>query len=172
MASAIHILNQIDCKWKMFQWVQPEIDSNLSTLYKPVLSDITYAPFETNTQHYTLSSKSKIEVDELFHRLRGEDWPKLESILDGSFESLPLTNFIKHECREFLTAVKKDRRISSNMFDQVDKHPSPRTHLKWVGKNFSECQIDEKTTHWINHIDDCLIAKKDYVFDANSPIRF
>ena len=172
MASSIHVLNQIGCKWKMFQWVQPETESDVFALYKPLLDDITYAPFAMNSQPYTLSPRSQIEVDDLFCRLRGEDWPTLESILDGSFESLPLTDFIKNECREFLTAVKKDRRISSNMFNKIDQHPSPNTHLKWVEKNLPEYLINETTKQWVNHIDDCLLGKKDYVFDANSPSRF
>ena len=172
MASAVHILNHTGCQWKMFRWSPPELYSDAVALYQPLLNNIVYAPFDANPQPYTLSPQFKIKVDDLFCRFRGQDWPALESILDESFESLPLTDFIKNECREFLTAVKKDRRISSNMFNKIDQHPSPNTHLKWVEKNLSEYSIDEKTKQWINHIDDCLIGKKDYVFDANSPTRF
>jgi hypothetical protein len=172
MASAVHVLEQIGCAWKMFQWPQPETDSDVLALYQPFLNNIVYAPFAANPQPYTLNAKSRLEVDDLFHRLKGEDWPSLESILDGSFESMILTDFIKDECKEFLAAIKKDRRMSSSMFNEIDQHPSPNMHLKWVEKNLSEYSIDEKTKQWINHIDDCLIGKKDYVFDANSPTRF
>ena len=172
MASVVHILDHTGCRWKMFQWNRPELDSDAFALYQPLLNNIVHAPFDANCQPYTLSPKSKIEVDDLFCRLRGQDWPALESILDESFESFPLTDFVKNECREFLTAVKKDRRISSNMFNKIDQHPSPNTHLQWVEKNLSEYLINETTKQWVNHIDDCLLAKKDYVFDANSPIRF
>ena len=172
MASAMHVLSQIGCKWKMFQWVQPETDSDAFALYNPLISNIVYAPFADNSQTYTLSPKSKIEVDDLFHRLRGKDWPDLESILDESFESMALTDFIKNECKEFLIAAKKDRRISSVMFNEIDQHPSPKIHLEWVEENLSEYSVDEKTKQWVNHIDDCLLSKKDYAFDANSPVRF
>ena len=172
MASAVHVLNHIGCQWKMFQWNQPELNSAAFALYQPLLSNIVHAPFDTNSQSYTLSPKSRIKVDDLFHRLRGEDWPALESILDESFESLPLTDFVKNECKDFLTAVKKDPRFSSNIFNQPDRHPSPNTHLQWVEKNLSEYLINETTKQWINHIDDCLRDKKSYVFDANNPIRF
>jgi hypothetical protein len=172
MASAVHILNQIGCKWKMFQFIQPETDSDAVALYNPLLRNIVHAPFAANPQPYTLSPRSRIQVDDLFHRLRGKDWPGLESILDGSFKSLPLNDFIKNECKEFLTAIKKDRRMSAGMFNELDRHPSPNTHLKWVEKNLSEYPIDENTKQWVSHIDDCLLSKKDYAFDANSPVRF
>lgn len=172
MASAVHILNHIGCRWKMFQWNQPDSDSDAFVLYQPLLANIVYAPFAANSQSYTLSPRSRIEVDDLFHRLRGEDWPELESILDESFELLPLTDFVKNECKDFLTAVKKDRRMSAGMFNELDRHPSPNTHLKWVETNLSEYTIDEKTKQWVSHIDDCLLSKKDYSFDANSPTRF
>lgn len=172
IVSAIHILNQIGCKWKMFQWIQPETDSDAFSLYKTLLSNVVYAPFATNAQSYTLHPRSRLEVDDLFHRLRGKDWPGLESILDGSFNSLPLSDFIKNECKDFLTAVKKDKRLSSNMFNKVDNHPSPNKHLEWVEKNLSEYPIDQNTKQWVNHIDDCLVAKQDYIFDINTPIRF
>jgi len=172
MASVVHILNHTGCRWKMFQWNQPELYSDAVALYQPLLNNIVYAPFDNNPRPYTLSPKFKIEVDNLFRRLRGKDWPALESIIDESFESLPLTDFIKNECREFLTTVKKDRSISSNLFDKIDTHPSPNTHLQWVEKNLSEYLINETTKQWINHIDDCLRDKKSYVFDANNPIRF
>jgi hypothetical protein len=172
MTSAVHVLNQIGCKWKMFQFIQPETESDAFALYTPMLSNIVYAPFAANSQPYTLSPKSRIQVDDLFHRLKGKDWPGLESILDGSFESLMLGDFIKNECKEFLAAVKKDQSISSGIFNKLDQHPSPNTHLKWVEKNLSEYSIDEKTKQWVSHIDDCLVRKKDYAFDANSPVRF
>jgi hypothetical protein len=172
MTSAVHVLNQIGCKWKMFQFIQPETESDAVALYTPMLSNIVYAPFAANSQPYALSPRSRIQVNDLFHRLKGKDWPGLESILDGSFESLTLDDFIKNECREFLTTVKKDRSISSNLFDKIDTHPSPNTHLQWVEKNLSEYLINETTKQWINHIDDCLRDKKSYVFDANNPIRF
>jgi hypothetical protein len=172
MSSAMHVLNQIGCRWKMFRFIQADQDSDVFDLYKPLLSNIVPASFAENPQPYTLSPRSKIEVDDLFHRLRGEDWPEVESILDGSFKSLPLSDFIKKECDEFLIAIRKDRRISSRIFNQVDKHPSPKIHLAWVEKNLSEYSIDEKTKQWINHIDDCLLNNRDYVFDANSPVRF
>jgi hypothetical protein len=172
MASAVHVLNHTGCRWKMFQWNRPETESDALALYTPLLRNIVHAPFAANPQSYTLSPKSRIQVDDLFHRLRGKDWPGLESIIDGSFESLPLNDFIKNECKEFLTAIKKDRRMSSGMFNELDQHPSPNTHLKWVEKNLSEYPIDEKTKQWVSHIDDCLLSKKDYAFDANSPTRF
>lgn len=172
IASAVHILNQIGCKWKMFQWQQAEPDSDVFSLYKPLLSNIVHAPFTANSQSYPMSPKFKIEVDDLFYRLRGNDWPTLESILDRSFESLPLADFIKNECEEFLAEIKKDRRISSNMFNELDQHPSPRMHLKWVEQNLTGYSIDEKTKQWVNQIDDCLIAKKNYAFESNNPIRF
>lgn len=171
--SAIMLLNQIGVNWKMFHWQPFDTDTESYKIYKDLLIELKHAPFNSNTQKYKkLQTSNRALVLDLYARLSGPDWPKLNSILDQTFDSIDLPTNIKNECADFLQKIKQDSRLSNKYVEDIDTHPSPMQHLAWVQNFLPEYDISQDTINWIKDIDQCLLNQKLYLFLPNHPFRF
>lgn len=172
-ASAAMLLNQLDVNWKMFHWQSIDCESESYKIYKDLLCNIQYAPFNSNTRPYKKLQTTNLDLlEDLYQRLSGPDWPELKSIMNFTFSSKSLPDNIKHECYEFLNLVQKDQRLSKKYTEDIDLHPSPLQHLDWVKNFLPEYAISQNTTDWVNDIDQCLSTQKLYSFLPKRPVRF
>ena len=119
-----------------------------------------------------MQTSNRALVLDLYARLSGPDWPKLNSILDQTFDSIDLPTNIKNECADFLQKIKQDSRLSNKYVEDIDTHPSPMQHLAWVQNFLPEYDISQDTINWIKDIDQCLLNQKLYLFLPNHPFRF
>lgn len=172
-ASAIILLNQLNVNWKMFHWQKIDTDTESYNVYKDLIADIKYAPFDSNSHKYKKLQTGELSLmTDLYTRLAGPDWPKLNSILDQTYNSTNLPKSIKDECDSFLQAIQQDPRLSNRYDKDIDTHPSPLQHLAWVQKFLPEYIITQETVDWVSNIDQCLLNQKLYPFSPNHPVRF
>jgi hypothetical protein len=171
--AAIMLLKQLNVNWKMFHWQLFDFDSESYKLYKDLLSDIKYAPFNSNIHKYKQLKTAELDlIENLYKRLAGPDWPPSNLILDHTFINMKLPENIKIECKEFLHMIQQDPRLSKKYIESIDNHPSPLQHLAWVQNFLPEYTISKKTIEWVNNIDQCLLNQQSYSFLSMRPDRF
>jgi hypothetical protein len=171
--SAIMLLKQLKVNWKMFHWQPLDYDSESYKIYKDLLTDLKYAPFKSNIHKYKQLQPADLDIaTDLYARLSGPDWPKLNLILNRTFMDTPLSDDIKYECNEFLQTLQKDSRLFKKYTEQIDTHPSPLQHLCWVHDFLPEYTIAQETIQWAKDIDQCLLNQKSYSFLPTRPARF
>lgn len=163
MASALHLLQNVKVNFKMFHWQPLDQDTEPYHLFKPVLDNITFAPFEANPELYPMHSYDLSIAQNNYDRMAGPDWPSLAKILDNSYIHSVTDQFILDEVRDFVTYLHKDQRLNSKVY-KVDHHPSPNTHLKWVEKYLPSYKISQSTRSWIENIDQKILAQQPYDF--------
>jgi len=170
--TAISFLESRKINWKMFRWQELDTDTKIYALYKDSLQPLKYAQFEENDHSYKLSQQSSVHASDLYQRLAGPDWPDLDSILDGSYKNIKLSQGIVDECIDFLNQMARDKRILAKSFEEIDQHPSPLKHLAWVEKFCPEYTVSAETKNQLYKIDQCLLNQQPYDFKPSRPERF
>jgi hypothetical protein len=171
--SAIMLLNQLNVNWKMFHWQQFDTDTDSYKLYQDLLCNLTHAPFNENTHKYKkIQITEYVLAENLYARLSGPSWPKLNSIIDRTFIDLPFSPNIKDECYKFLQMLDKELASSKRYTEDIDLHPSPLQHLSWVQKFLPDYTVDQKTIDWVADIDHKLLNQQAHSFTPNRPVRF
>jgi hypothetical protein len=167
MASAQHILENLNVRYKMLTWQTIDTDTDPYRLYQAVLEKITSAPILKNSKSYPLHPQYKPAALALYQRCAGKDWPALEQVLDLSYRKLELADFIIKELDQFIETLKKDRHLNAKVYHEQDYHPSPVKHLEWAKRYLPEFEISTSTEKWIQKIDHKLVRSLPYDFSPN-----
>ena len=167
MASAQHILKNLNVRYKMLTWQTIDTDTDPYRLYQSVLEKIVLAPVLKNSKSYLRHPQYKRTAQALYQRCAGKDWPALEQILDLSYRELRLENFIKEGLNQFLETLEKDRNLNAKVYQEQDYHPSPVKHLEWAQRYLPEFEISASTVEWTQEIDRKLAQYLPYDFRPN-----
>lgn len=164
-----NILENINVPFFMFHATHYDDSSRAGKFYKNILKSVPEFCPERNTIHYPRQADkaetNKI-ISDLYDRLSGPDWPTLECLLSGNFQT---NESIQREIEEFFMNIKQDSRINFNNTDKVDGHPLPTQHLAAVIKNFPDIRIPESDQLWIKDIEAKVLAGEPYDFNRHLP---
>ncbi len=164
ITAAQHMLDNLGVNYTMLHWQEFDQDTAPYMTYSQPLSKLIYAPLIKNPKPYYFHPQSKPNVKLLYNRLKGQDWPNLDSILNGSFHNLKLPAVIVKELEHFLDLVEQTCRLDSKFILDVDTHPSPLQHLKWIEKFFPKVSISQNTRLWASQIDTLVFTGQPYSF--------
>ena len=164
MASAVHMLQNLNVNYKMFHWQPIDKHTEPYKMYEPILNSITFAPFDANKQSYPRHRPSLSIAQNSYDRMAGPDWPSLQSILDNSFINTVRSLEILNEISDFVRYLKNDPRINTKVYE-IDGHPSPRSHLNWAKKYLPSYSVSQQTVDWIEDIDQKLLTQQPYNFE-------
>lgn len=167
MASALHMLQHLEVNFKMFHWQALDQNTEPYQLYKPVLESITFSPFVANQTQYPRHGFQQPRLSiaqDNYTRMAGPDWPSLENILNDSYKITTTDQYILSEVEDFLYWLNQDTRLNSKV-NEIDNHPSPRSHLNWVKKYLPDHEILPSVIDWIENIDQQLLAQQPLNFE-------
>lgn len=170
MAAAQHTLTQLGVSWKMFAWQPQDHDTAAAELYGPVLAQITPCKFVSNTTSFMMHAQARYMMDRelanLYQRLAGADWPSLSDIMTQRFDPSHYSDYIQSEIKEFMQLAKANV-PQSHVFDEIDQHPGPMAHLRWVETYLPEYPISRSMFSMLEHVENCLINQENFDFVAN-----
>ena len=175
LASAITFLDSKRVKYKLFSLDTFDTSDPVFVLYQKYLNQISSTTDKWPGRHnkYPKIKFGDIDPSLLYQRLKGDSWPPLDVILNGTYKDLELSSEIMQELKEFNQQLAPTK----NMFSffkkkEYDGHPGPIQHLKWVQTFLPEYPISQDTNDWITSIENALINGQDYNFRYKIIDRF
>jgi hypothetical protein len=165
-AAVDQYLNSKKLQYKCFTFTGYDSQSRAGTVYTDVLSKISHIKFKIESKKIKHFSNLK-EVELLYKRLKGNDWPALDNILEKNYNALNDT--IDKEIDDFLLMIKSDRHYQISEREVDDWHPLPIDHFDALKQIFPDISIDKSTTDWVLDISNKIQANEYYSYNKHQP---
>ena len=163
------LLTNRGVRYEPMSWQPYDSDTDVGILYKDTLDTIMYVEFDMNEVRYKNPWCKQLTTERLYERLRGNDWPPLEHILDGSYKRI-YNRTISNEISEFIDQLSAYDLSQSEYTD--DGHPLPSGHLAMIDKHFTILPISTEIRDMVVDIEHKLMNGVMYDFQYSNPSRF
>lgn len=164
-----NLLTNKGVDYELISWQSYDTDGIVGNLYKDVLDTIKYIEFDRTDVRYRNPWCKQFTTERLYERLRGEDWPLLEYLIDGSYKKTCDRTMIKEVNGFFKDLNSYD--LSQDEYIN-DGHPLPSSHLAMVEEYFPYLPISDETKAITLDIENKLINGVMYDFQHSNPNRF
>lgn len=174
MHAAHQYLSGKNISYRSLRWQLWDIDTEVAEIYKNVLSRVEYFRFSENDKLYDPwedgDSILRSEIERLYQRLAGPDWPSLESILDKT--AVPKNEDLQREIDDFHDYLEIERRVHRDRLKKMkklDRHPLPTQYLDAVKKLFPQIDISADISSWVIEIEKKILSNQPFEFSPAVP---
>lgn len=164
--AADQYLKSKNLNYKLCSFHSYDEGSRAGVLYKETLSKIKCVKFSSVPKKIT-RIKNNAEIELLYQRLSGKDWPSLDKILEKNFN--PINSTIADEIVEFVQLIENDPHFKLTQTTEIDRHPLPVDHLNAIKDIAPDVTVDQLTVEWIDKINQQVVSDSRYYFEQHSP---
>jgi hypothetical protein len=143
-----------------------DTESNAGRLYQNTIQKIKLIKYDLAAAKIKLLANVE-QVESLYKRLAGPDWPGLDSILENCYTTV--STEIDQEVQDFIQLIKDDPYFSLKSRDIVDTHPLPLGHLKAEKQIVPDLELSDSTLQWVSNINEKILKGKYYHYDKHYP---
>jgi hypothetical protein len=159
-------LSSKNINYKMCSFIPYDSTSRSGLVYHSVLNKIKYIKFNVK-QKKVKKLVSDSEIQSLYSRLRGKDWPTLEQILEKNF--ICVNQEINEEIQQFIHMIETDPYYKTILVDTLDYHPLPIDHYTVLDQIYPVSNVSQETIDFVNNITSDILAGNNYYFNRNLP---
>ena len=164
-----NLLSSTGTTFKMMSWQPYDDTSKVGELYKDTLHTVAHVKFDMVPVRYRNPWCKQLTTERLYERLKGDEWPPLVYIIDGTYKKHSSKHII-NEINEFFIHLETYDLTQDDYMD--DNHPLPSSHLVMVENNFPLLRLSDGITDNIMDIEYKLMNGLMYDFKYSNPLRF
>lgn len=159
--AADSFLQSKNVQYKFFSWLPYQTQSKTGRLYTSTLSKMNLIKFAMK-KNSIKTWKYFNEVENLYERLHGPDWPSLEKILNNDY--IVNTKEITNEVTDFVNLIESDPYYKLHSYE-VDYHPLPNEHLSVIEQMMPNSTVNAETILWCQDTTQKILTGKFYEFN-------